>query len=245
VSEQDKVFSPEELHRYDGQDGRPTYVAYKGVVYDVSGSRMWRNGKHMNRHTAAHDLTLEFSGAPHKPDVLERYPRVGTLKDAEQGAAPGARAPEMPALVKKHPFLHRHPHPMTVHFPIVFSISATCFTLLYLISGWKGFDHAVVCSLGGGVLLTPVAIATGFFTWWLNYGSRIMKETLMKILLSPLLLALMLWAFVIRIQTPDILDKGVGESWLYILLTLVMFPLAALIGWFGANLTFPIHKEDE
>lgn len=244
MSEQDKVFTPEDLHQYDGQDGRPTYIAYKGVVYDVTGSKMWRNGKHMNRHTAAHDLSLEFGGAPHKPDVLERYPRVGTLKQTAEAEAKGAKVPELPAIVKKYPFLHRHPHPMTVHFPIVFSISVTSFMVLYLLSGWKGFEYTVLCTLFAGVLFTPVAIATGFFTWWLNYGSRIMKETLMKILLSPLLFALMLWALVIRLQTPDILDRSFGESWLYILLTLCLFPLASLVGWFGANLTFPIHKEE-
>lgn len=245
MSEHDKVFSPEELHHYDGQEGRPAYVAHKGVVYDVTNSKMWRNGKHMNRHTAAHDLTLEFSSAPHKPDVLERFPRVGSLKDAEAGKASRARVPEMPAIVKKYPFLHRHPHPMTVHFPIAFCISATCFTLLYLLSGWKGFEYTALCTLAGGVLMTPVAVATGFFTWKLNYGSRIMKETLMKIVLPPILYAIMIWAFVIRLQTPDILDKGIGESWLYILLILSLFPLISLIGWFGANLTFPIHKVEE
>lgn len=241
---ENKVFSPDELHQYDGQEGRPAYVAYKGVVYDVTGSKMWRNGKHMNRHTAAHDLTLEFSGAPHKADVLERYPRVGTLKAVEGEEKPSFRTPELPAIVKKHPFLHRHPHPMTVHFPIVFGISGTCFMLLYLLSGWKGFDYTVLCSLWAGVLMTPVAVLTGFYTWWLNYGMRIMKETLMKIVLPPVFFVLMLWALVIRMQTPDILDKGFGESWLFILLMLVLFPLVSLIGWFGANLTFPIHKEE-
>lgn len=238
-----KVFTEEELKQYDGQQGRAVYVAYKGKVYDVTGSKMWRGGKHMNRHTAAHDLTGEFQNAPHKPDVLERFPQVGVLK-CEAPAEAGLQR-KLPGIVRKHPFLHRHPHPMTVHFPIVFSVAAPCFTLLYLISGWKGFDNTALCCLGASVLFTPVAIVTGLYTWWLNYYSKIMKETIMKLALPPVLLALTLWAFIKRVGNPGLMESGFGEYWGYLLLVLALFPLVGLIGWYGANLTFPIHKEDE
>lgn len=241
---ENKEFTLEELKQYDGQEGRAVYVAYKGKVYDVSGSKMWRGGKHMNRHTAAMDLTAEFQNAPHKSDVLDRYPQVGVLKD-DQAAAASDSGPSMPAIVRKYPFLHRHPHPMTVHFPIVFSVFAPCFLMLYLIFGWQGFESASLCCLGASVFFTPVAIATGLFTWWLNYNSRIMKETLMKLVLPPILFIITLWAFIERVSTPGLMEKGFGEYWLYLFAVLLLFPLVGVIGWFGANLTFPIHKEDE
>jgi len=39
-----KVFTKEEIARYDGKNGNPAYVVYKGKVYDVSSSFLWKNG---------------------------------------------------------------------------------------------------------------------------------------------------------------------------------------------------------
>ena len=46
-----KEFSKEELARYDGKNGRPAYVAYKGKVYDLSDSFLWNDGNHQVLHT--------------------------------------------------------------------------------------------------------------------------------------------------------------------------------------------------
>ena len=34
------------LAQYDGKNGNPAYVAYKGKVYDVSASFLWKDGNH-------------------------------------------------------------------------------------------------------------------------------------------------------------------------------------------------------
>lgn len=73
-----KEFTLEELKKYDGQDGRPAYVAYDGVVYDVSDSAMWDGGDHMGAHSAGEDLTAAHDDAPHDRHILD-YPKVGTL----------------------------------------------------------------------------------------------------------------------------------------------------------------------
>ena len=73
-------FDIAELEKYDGKEGRPIYIAYQGKVYDVSNSKLWKSGLHMKRHHAGGDLTIDIQGAPHAPDVLERYPQIGTLK---------------------------------------------------------------------------------------------------------------------------------------------------------------------
>lgn len=73
------LFSLEELSRCDGRDGRPAYVAYRGFVFDVSHSSLWKDGRHQARHEAGRDLTEEFASAPHGTLVLARVPIVGRL----------------------------------------------------------------------------------------------------------------------------------------------------------------------
>ena len=74
-----KSFSREELTLYNGKNGAPAYVAYKGKVYDASGSFQWENGRHRVLHNAGEDLTDALEQAPHSEDMLERLPMVGTL----------------------------------------------------------------------------------------------------------------------------------------------------------------------
>ena len=73
-----KEFTVEELAEYDGRDGRPAYVAYDGVVYDVSESAMWVEGDHEGLHVAGKDLTQEHDEAPHDVYVTD-FPEIGRL----------------------------------------------------------------------------------------------------------------------------------------------------------------------
>jgi predicted heme/steroid binding protein len=61
----------------DGKDGRPAHIVYKGRRYDVSGSKMWKDGVHMARHFADTDLTDALAKAPHGDEVLERVADLG------------------------------------------------------------------------------------------------------------------------------------------------------------------------
>ena len=80
-------FTIAELAGFDGEEGRPTYFAYKGKVYDVSGSRLWYQGKHMQRHQSGVDLTDGLSQAPHDEDKILAMPEVGQLS-AEKSDQP-------------------------------------------------------------------------------------------------------------------------------------------------------------
>ena len=84
-----KEFSNEELARCNGKKGAPAYVAYKGKVYDVSMSFLWKEGNHQVVHRAGEDLTDAMKQAPHGADILEKLPVVGTLqtKDAQHGSS--------------------------------------------------------------------------------------------------------------------------------------------------------------
>ena len=76
-----KMFSKEELARYNGKNGAPAYIAYKGKVYDLSASFIWRNGRHQVLHNAGEDLTDSLEQAPHGVELLERFPVIGILRE--------------------------------------------------------------------------------------------------------------------------------------------------------------------
>ena len=75
----ERKFTMEELKQYDGREGRPAYVAYKGKVYDVTDSFLWINGDHQGQHEAGRDITTEMAYAPHGEEMLERVKLVGVL----------------------------------------------------------------------------------------------------------------------------------------------------------------------
>lgn len=74
-----KKFTLDELVKYNGKEGRPIYVAYKGKVYDLTSSELWEEGDHQGLHEAGNDLTKDMEDAPHDPDELEKFPLVGEL----------------------------------------------------------------------------------------------------------------------------------------------------------------------
>ena len=234
-----KEFTPDELAEYNGTSGKPIYIAHNGKVYDVSESRLWRNGVHMKRHQAGTELTTDMQAAPHEKDVLERFPQVGTLKEV-------ADEREIPRpidwLITRYPWFIRHPHPMTVHFPIVFMLSTTVFNLLYLITGVKAFETTAFHCLGGGILFTVVAIVTGVYTWWLNYMAKMLKPVKIKIPLSLAMLVVAVVIFIWRVLVPDVMDSLQGPGIIYLALVLSLFPIVTVIGWNGAGMTFPIDK---
>ncbi len=77
-----RVFTREELRKYDGSNGI-AYVACNGKVYDVSSSYHWRKGVHHAMHSAGHDLTAALGRAPHGLDLLQKFPILGELAESE------------------------------------------------------------------------------------------------------------------------------------------------------------------
>ncbi len=235
-----KEFDVQELSEYTGQNGKPAYIAHKGNVYDVSQSKLWRTGFHMKRHHAGEDLTADVQEAPHGIEVFEKFPQVGVLKKE----VPGIEIPRALAwVISKAPFLRRHPHPMTVHFPIVFVLSTTAFNLLYLITGIKSFEITALHCLATGIFFTVVAITTGLYTWWLNYWAKPLRPVRIKIPLTLTLLVMGIIIFVWRIKVPTVLNSINIATIIYLLLILSFVPMILIIGWYGASMTFPIEKD--
>lgn len=237
-----KEFSRESLAEYDGKDEKPVYIVHKGRVFDVSRSKLWKGGLHMRRHSAGKDLTVDIEAAPHGLEVLDRYPQIGVIKESE------ARDASLPGgflgmLLSRFPILRRHPHPMTVHFPIAFMLSVPVFNTLYLLTGHKALEATAFHCLCAGMLFTPPVILTGLFTWWLNYLARPLRAVNIKIALSLIMLVTCLIAFALRAAEPAILHSFTVSGIAYFLLTFSIAPMVSVIGQNGAKLTFPVEKE--
>lgn len=75
-----KEYSKAQLALRNGQDKDEIWCAYNGLIYDLTRSRLWRNGKHYE-HWAGQDLTHELKDAPHTEMVFQRFEVVGKLKE--------------------------------------------------------------------------------------------------------------------------------------------------------------------
>ena len=73
-------FSRSQLALRNGVDREEIWIAYKGIIYDVTKSRMWKNGRHFE-HWAGQDLTDELADAPHETYVFDKFRAVGHLSD--------------------------------------------------------------------------------------------------------------------------------------------------------------------
>lgn len=71
-------YSKSQLALRNGQDKEEVWVAYKGRIYDVSKSKLWRKGQHYE-HWAGQDLTDELPDAPHTENVFDKFKVVGIL----------------------------------------------------------------------------------------------------------------------------------------------------------------------
>jgi len=72
------TYTKSQLALRNGQDKEQIWVAYQGLIYDVTRSRLWRNGKHYE-HWAGQDLTAELVDAPHNQNVFDKYEVIGKL----------------------------------------------------------------------------------------------------------------------------------------------------------------------
>jgi predicted heme/steroid binding protein len=73
-----KSYTRSQLALRNGQDKEEIWVAYQQKIYDVTESRLWRNGKHYE-HWAGQDLTEELADAPHTAEVFKKFEQIGRL----------------------------------------------------------------------------------------------------------------------------------------------------------------------
>jgi uncharacterized membrane protein len=163
---------------------------------------------------------------------------------------PSSAAPDYPALppalarlLERFPQLKRRPHPLLAHFPIVFLLSVTFFSLLYRFTGNRSFDDTAFYCLGGGLLTLPPTVATGLFTQWLNYPGGADRTVRLEKALSCAVMFVAATAFVWRWLNPLVLTDLGGVNLIYFFLVLALTPLVTANGYFGGMLTFPLDEE--
>jgi predicted heme/steroid binding protein/uncharacterized membrane protein len=232
-----RSFNEAELAQYDGKEGRPAYVAYEGLIYDVTGSKLWRNGVHVRQHQAGEDLTAAMPAAPHDHSVMERWPVVGRLAEPEE---PEAAVPLLYRLS-----LDNHLHPVAVHFPIALGVLAPGFALASLLFVGKplydtfqqvAFWNLVICALG-----TIPGFATGVISWYFNYKAQMNQiywvkwvGSIILVMLSAAALLTYIYGLEGRVQPP-----GGPAYWTYMLLLILHAPVVVVLGHYGGRITFP------
>jgi predicted heme/steroid binding protein/uncharacterized membrane protein len=237
-----RVYSEDELGLANGANGSATLVAVEGKVYDISDSKKWTNGKHMNRHRAGKDLSADIVAAPHGTEVLERFEIVGDYEKGRSERVPGLQG-RVDSWLDSHPFFRRHPHPAVVHAPIGLMMALPLFELAGLITGSTATEWAAYLCLILGLVSLPAAMATGYFTWWMNYDCRDSPTIRWKRRLAWTALPLALFAAVWRgllISDPIVWDDP--PVMIYCVITLALGCLVPLIGFLGGTLTFPYEK---
>jgi predicted heme/steroid binding protein/uncharacterized membrane protein len=234
---EEREFTQEELARHDGVSEPTVYVAYRGVVYDVTASPMWKTGTHMQRHAAGRDLTPELGAAPHSEEVFSRVPRVGRL--AEECDASLDHLPDaLRALLEKYPVMRRPVHPVVVHLPMASALLVPFFDLAYLATGRRGLEEAALYLDLVALATAPAAVASGAFSWWVNYRARRMAGITVKIAAGGVYVAAAATLAACRLSNPGIMDDR-EKRLRYLALSMVLPACALVLGYFGGKIAHP------
>ncbi len=227
------------LAKHDGKDGKPAYVAYEGKIYDVTESKMWKKGLHMNRHQAGQDLTEAIGAAPHGSEVLNRFKEVGSLK---AGQAQDVRPPLpnwLNNLFEKYPFFKRHPHPMVVHFPMAFFMATSILLFwYYVISPERALLDSIFYMHILGTLSLPVTLLTGWLSWQVNYLGKTIGNITRKIIFS---IVILIFDVIVLIAITGNLELLVNPQGFQIVIPILIFlylPIVAYIGQQGGDLVY-------
>jgi predicted heme/steroid binding protein/uncharacterized membrane protein len=233
-----KIYSTGELAEGDGKSGNRTLVAVGGKVYDLSGSKKWITGLHMRRHSAGADLSTAIKASPHGPEIMQRFPIVGVYQEARKESVPGIKG-KVDAWLEKYPFFRRHPHPAVVHVPIGIVLAVPLFEVLALVTGSVRTEWAAYCCLVLVLVSIPMAIASGYLTWWFNYDLADQIIINWKRRLAWIALVLAAAAAYLRTYLADPLDLGDPFVVVYVIALVWLAGLISTIGFLGGKLTFP------
>ncbi len=224
---EEKRFTIHKLKEFDGKEGRPGYIAFKGKVYDISNSALWKNGIHQGTHIAGNDLTGNILSAPHSEEVLLKFHVAGVLSREKSF---------------KEKFLLKieemHPHPILVHFSIAYAVAVSLLSILYFYTGRLSFETGSYYMLILGFLAAPVAALSGLFTWKISYEGEMTGIIARKMILTAVLLVIITACFVWRTLNPDILIAANGLSYIYLILILSLVPAVTILGYYGGKIVF-------
>lgn len=226
----------EELSTYDGKEGRKAYIGYKGKVYDVTESRLWKSGQHVKRHFAGRDLTDDLEKAPHSEEVFAHFIMVDSLSDPV--GILNVSTVETRNDVLREIYRKLHPHPIFIHFPMGLLSFAVFMQIMFLYSKVPSFETtAFHCITAGGLFLLPTT-ASGFFSWWINYQRAPSKIFITKICFSLLLTLMCATEIWLRFSYTNISYAETSLSNFYNSLVVLNLPIMGVIGFNGGKITW-------
>jgi len=218
----------DELKQYNGQNGQKAYIAYKGKVYDVTSSPLWKNGSHQNMHKAGNDLTDMLKNAPHGEEVFARFPMVDTLDHNRE------KKFDWVAWYRKY-----HPHPMLVHFPIALHLFAAGADLIFLFHQTASFAAAVFYTFFVATVMGALAMVPGILSWWINYKLAFTYIFVIKLLFSTITLLLGIVAILFYLEDPEIVYGTELNGILYHSIVLFTGITVIVLGYYGGKITWP------
>ena len=174
----------EQLKEFNGKDGKPAYIGYKGKVYDVSKSDFWPAGEHMGRFKAGEDLTDSIDMSPHGEKNIFRFAEVDVLEDGTaqetntETVVPNSENMlsdmDKKMIAKRQWYKKNHPHPKLIHFPIgMYGFAFFVQVLAAILGGASGSFLAatsLIATVFGTLFLIP-AIASGALSFYIILGA--------------------------------------------------------------------------
>ncbi|MDP2850404.1 MAG: cytochrome b5 domain-containing protein [Sulfuricurvum sp.] len=229
-------FSEEELREYNGRDGMPAYIAYKGQVYDVISSKFWKEGSHFKKHFAGCDLSAEMANAPHSDEVFANYPCVGVF----------ISSPAITTIDKKERYrlwyAKYHPHPAAVHFPIALHYFSAFADILFLANPSREYDTAVFLSFLIATVMGLLALLTGVFSWWINYDFSTSKPFIIKLIGALFTLIIGFIPLVQKLRNPDVAFSTGADGITYHAVIFITVISITIVGYYGGKITWGAKK---
>lgn len=259
----------EQLKEFNGKDGKPAYIGYKGKVYDISKSDFWPAGEHMGRFKAGEDLTDSIDMSPHGEKNIFRFEAVDTLEDGTvqetntETVVPNSENMlsdmDKKMMEKRQWYKKNHPHPKVVHFPIgMFGMAFFVQVLAAILGGASGSFLAatsLIATLFGTLFLIP-AIASGALSFYINYNG--FANSILKKKMIGSVVLLMTGVIAVLIGKMELTAAGhilgAGDTLasflkysplksIYSLFTIINMALVTFIAANGGKITWPQDKK--
>lgn len=259
----------EQLKEFNGKNGKPAYIGYKGKVYDISKSDFWPNGEHMGRFQAGEDLTDSIDMSPHGEKNIFRFEAVDVLEDSvvsdnnTDTIVPNSENMlsdmDKKMIEKRQWYKKNHPHPKLVHFPIgMFGFAFFVQLLAVILGGAAGSFLAatgLVATVFGIIFIIP-AVASGALSFYINYNG--FANSILKRKMIGSILLLITGVIAVIIGKTELTDAGriAGPAdtiasflkynprfSIYSLFTLINMGIVTFIAANGGKITWPQDKK--
>lgn len=189
-----------------------------------------KNGVQTDSHRTRGDPIGDLTGVSHKLEGRNRPGHVDPLESKKEYIDAKAN---LRALYRKW-----HPHPLLVHFPIGSLFLAGLLQLLFLISKRSPFENAAFYSILFATIFEFPAVASGIFSWWLNYRRALTPVFKKKLIYSIALLIMTCCIVITRLLITDISFRSDILSYVYNILVFSSVLVVFAVAYYGGKITW-------